>query len=132
MRKLPIIAAAVAAIAVQQGAYAGLHLTNPVTVYKATSGGGSAYGSMDSARYYTSDTTQYIGCTSAADLVSSIYISCTALDAHNNYLYCFSSTADGQARQAVAGVNSSSYIYFQADSSGNCTYISINNFSYDL
>ena len=131
MKKLPIIAAAVAALALQSAAYAGLHLSGPISVSKSSSGG-SAAGSLGSARYYTSDAVEFIGCGSAADLVSSIYISCSARDAHNNLLTCFSTTADGQARQAVASVNSSSFVYFQANAQGKCTYISINNTSYEL
>jgi hypothetical protein len=131
MKKLPIIVAAVAAVALQSAAHAGYRAVIPVSV-STYSGGGSASGAMDSARYYTADANQYIGCTSAADLVSSIYISCAARDAAGHYLYCFSNTADGQARQAVAAVNSTSFVYFQVNSAGKCTYISINNFSYAL
>jgi hypothetical protein len=131
MKKLPIIASVVAALAVQSAAFAGFHANSFVSVYKSTSGG-SAYGSMYSARYYSSDSSQYIGCLSASDLVTSTYITCAARDANNNVLTCYSTTADGQARQAAASVNQTSAIYFAADSSGKCTYISIGNYSYNL
>jgi hypothetical protein len=130
MKKLPIIASAVAALAVQS-AFAGYHATSFVSVYKSSSGG-SAYGSMYSARYYSSDSSQYIGCLSASDTVSSIYITCAARDANNNVVTCYSTTADGQARQAVSSVNTTSSIYFAANSSGKCTYISIGNYSFNL
>lgn len=131
MKKLPIIASAVAALAVQSAAFAGFQSHSFVSVYKSSSGG-SAYGSMYSARYYSSDSSQYIGCLSASDTVSSTYITCAARNAQNVVLTCYSTTADGQARQAVASVNPTSAIYFAVDSSGKCTYISIGNYSYNL
>src|SRR5215469_1585586 len=103
MKKLPIIASAIAAIALQSAAYAGFQSNSFVSVYKSSTGG-SAYGSMQSARYYSSDSSQYIGCLSAADLVSSIYITCAARNAGGTYLTCYSTTADGQARQAVSAI----------------------------
>jgi len=131
MKKLVIIASAAAALALQPVAFAGYHANSFVSVYKSSSGG-SAYGSMQSARYYSSDSSQYIGCLSASDLVSSIYITCAARNAQNVVLTCYSTTANGQARQAVASVNTTSAVYFAADSSGKCTYISIGNYSYNL
>jgi hypothetical protein len=131
MKKLPIIASVAAAIALQPAAFAGYHSNSFVSVYKSSSGG-SAYGSMQSARYYSSDSSQYIGCLSASDLVSSIYITCAARDAQNVVLTCYSTTADGQARQAVSSVSTTSSVYFAADSTGKCTYISIGNYSFNL
>jgi hypothetical protein len=132
MKKITVIASiAAAAIALQPAAYAGYHASSFVSVYKSSSGG-SAYGSMQSARYYSSDSSQYIGCLSASDLVSSIYITCAARNAQNVVISCYSTTADGQARQAVASVNTTSSIYFAVDSTGKCTYLSIGNYSYNL
>ncbi len=132
IKKITVIASLAAAIALQPAAWAGYHANSFVSVYKSSTGGGSAYGSMQSARYYSSDTSQYIGCLSASDLVSSIYITCAARNAQNVVLTCYSTTANGQARQAVASVNTTSAVYFAADSSGKCTYISIGNYSYNL
>jgi len=131
MKKLPVIASVAAAIALQPAAFAGYHATSLVSVYKSSSGG-SAYGSMQSARYYSSDSSQYIGCLSASDLVNSIYITCAARNAQNVVLTCYSTTADGQARQAVSSVSTTSSVYFAADSTGKCTYISIGNYSFNL
>ena len=132
MKRLRIIASiAAAAIAFEPVAYAGYHANSFVSVYKSSSGG-SAYGSLQSARYYSSDTSQYIGCLSASDLTSSIYITCAARDASNNVLTCYSTTADGQARQAVSSVSTTSAVYFAADGTGKCTYISIGNYSFNL
>ncbi|HEY6922627.1 MAG TPA: hypothetical protein VI653_04100 [Steroidobacteraceae bacterium] len=132
MRKLAIITGLAAALLLQSLANAGTHLTNPVSIYSATSGGGSAIGSVATARYYTSDTSQYIGCSSSSDTISSTYISCSARDAAGHYLYCYSSSASAAARDAVASVNTTSYVYFVANSSGQCTYITVGNFSYYL
>jgi hypothetical protein len=131
MKKLTVITAAAAALALQSAAYAGFHSTSLVSVYKSSTGG-SAYGSMYSARYYSTDSTEYIGCLSASDTVSSTYITCAARDAYNNVITCYSTTADGQARQAVSSVNPTSSIYFAANASGKCTYISIGNYSFNL
>ena len=133
MRKLPILAAAVAAIAVTAAAYAGNHITSPVVVYKDSGDvGGLANGSVYSARYYTTDASQYIGCQSVAYPGSSGYVFCSAVDAHNNYLSCLTSNADDTTRTAIASVNTSSFILFEADTSGKCTIIAISNFSYTL
>ena len=132
MKKLSIVGSVAMALALQTAAYAqGFHSTALVSVYKSSSGG-SAYGSMQSARYYATDNVEYIGCVSASDTVSSIYISCTARDLHNNVISCYSTTADGQARQAVSSVNQTSSIYFAANSSGKCTYLSVGNYSFNL
>jgi len=132
MKKLTIVLSIATAFALQSVAFAGPHFNAFVSVSKGSTSS-SAYGSLSSARYYSSDSQQYIGCSSAADLVSSIYISCTARDAQGNYLYCYSNNADGQARQAVASVNNTSSVYFQVNNStGKCTYISVSNLSSNL
>ena len=131
MKKLPAIICTVAAVALQSAAYASYHSNSFVTIYKSGTSG-SAYGSVQSARYYNTDSLQYIGCTSASDTKSSIYVYCAARSAANVVLTCYSTTADQQARQAVAAVNTTSYIYFAADTSGKCTYITVGNYSYNL
>jgi hypothetical protein len=131
MKKLPVIVCTLAAVALQSAAFASYHANSFVTIYKSGSSG-SAYGSVQSARYYNTDSLQYIGCTSASDTKSSTYVSCAARSAANVILTCYSTTADQQARQAVAAVNTTSYIYFAADSSGKCTYITVGNYSYNL
>jgi hypothetical protein len=132
MKKIAIVTSLAAALALQSAAFAGPHYNSFVSISKGSTSS-SAYGALQSARYYSTDSSQYIGCTSAADLVSSIYISCSAVDSHGNYLYCYSNNADGQARQAVASVNSTSSVYFlMNNSTGKCTYISIGNYSSNL
>jgi hypothetical protein len=132
MKKLSLVASCVAAVALQSAAFAsGFHATSLVSVLKSSSGG-SASGSVQSARYYATDNLQYIGCLSASDTKSSIYVYCAARDAHNSVLTCYSTTADQQARQAVAAVNQLSNIYFAVNSAGKCTYITVGNFSYAL
>jgi hypothetical protein len=132
MKKLSIIASVAAGLLMQVAANAqGSHSTSLVSVYKSSSGS-SAYGSVQSARYYANDNVEYIGCLAASDLVSSIYITCAARDAHNNVVTCYSTTADGQARQAISAVNTTSSIYFAVNSAGKCTYLNVGNYSYNL
>jgi hypothetical protein len=130
MRKFAIIGSVIAALALQSVANAGNRSTIAVIVYKSTTS--YAIGSVSTARYYTSDSSQYIGCSSSSDTVSSTYISCQARDASGNYLYCYTSSAADAAREAVASVNTTSYIYFLVNASGQCTYITVGNFSYYL
>jgi hypothetical protein len=124
MKKLALIASIAAGLV--SVAQAGMHSTIPVSVYKGTSAS-SAGGSVQSARYYTSDSNQYIGCSSSSDTVSSTYIACSARDSAGNYLYCYTSSSNSAARDAVAAVNTTSYIYFAVDSAGKCTYITVSN-----
>jgi hypothetical protein len=130
MRKFTIIASVIAALALQSVANAGYRSTIGVTVYRSTTS--YAIGSVSTARYYTGDSSQYIGCSSSSDTVSSTYISCSARDASGNYVYCYTTSATDAARQAVASVNNTSYIYFLVNASGQCTYITIGNYSYYL
>lgn len=132
MKRLAIATVLASGLLLQTLAYAGAHFTDPVSIYNATAGGGSAIGSISTARYYTSDTSQYIGCSASSDTISSTYIACSARDASGHYLYCYSSSATQAARDAVAAVNTTSYVYFVANSSGQCTYITVGNFSYYL
>jgi hypothetical protein len=131
MKKLPVIVSAMAAFALQSVAFAGYHATALVSVYKSGSSG-SAAGSVQSARYYGTDSLEYIGCSQSTDVKSSTYVSCIARNASNVILSCYSSTANEQARDAIASINTTSFIYFQADASGKCTYITVSNASYYL
>jgi len=131
MKKLPVIVSAIAAFGLQSAAFAAYHATALVSVYKSGSSG-SASGSVQSARYYATDSAQYIGCSQSTDVKSSTYVSCIARNSSNLVLSCYSSTANEQARDAIASINTTSFIYFQADASGKCTYITVGNYSYYL
>ena len=91
-------------------------------------GGGSAYGSMVGARD-SSDTTQQIGCSMYSYSSSSTaFAYCDAKDKDNKSLTCYSYNLS--MREAVQAITDSSYIYFTADSSAVCTYLSVQNKSY--
>jgi len=130
MNKLAIVATLAAALAAQSAAYAGYSYPYVVSVYNS-SGGGSASGAIRAARY-SSDSTQYIGCTMATDAVSSAYVSCFARSSSSAYLYCYTNTPSTAALNALSSVNDTSYVYFQVDSTGKCTYLSITNESNSL
>jgi hypothetical protein len=129
MRKRSILVPAVAAIAVTAAAFAGPHVTAFVSVIKSGNGG-SAYGSMWSARSESADNNQFIGCTVGSIPKHPNTISCLANNAAGVPLICVSDSPDEQTRKAVSSINPSSYIYFQVDSLERCTYITVSNYSY--
>jgi hypothetical protein len=131
MNKFAIVATLAAGLAAQTAAYAGYSYPSTVGVYNASGGGGTASGAVRPARY-SSDSTQYITCGIASDAVSSAYVSCSARDSAGASLYCYTSTPSTVALNALSSVNDTSFIYFQVNSAGNCTYLSISNGSNNL
>lgn len=131
MNKFAIVATLAAGLAAQSAAYAGYSYPSTVAVYNSSSGGGTASGAMRPTRY-SSDSTQYIGCGIASDAVSSTYVSCYARNSAGSYLYCYTSTPSTAALHALSSVNDTSFIYFQVNSAGQCTYLSIGNQSGNL
>ena len=131
MNKFAIVATLVAGLAAQTAAYAGYSYPSTVSVYNSSSGGGSASGAIRPARY-SSDSTQYISCTIASDAVSSTYVSCSARNSAGASLYCYTTTPSTAALHALASVSDTSFIYFQVNSAGKCTYLSMGNGSNNL
>ena len=114
----------VGALMVGTAAWAGLKSTFYVTVNSTSR---YAFGSVGDARG-SADTQQYIGC--AVDAFSntgSTYVFCDARNASGVIGYCMSTSPAMLA--AVATQSSSSYYYFGWDADGNCTYLSISNWS---
>lgn len=130
MNKFAIVATLAVGLAAQTAAYAGYSYPSLVSVY-TYSGGGSASGAVRPARY-SSDATQYISCAMASDAVSSAYVSCSARNSAGSYLYCYTSTPSTAALNTLSSVNDTSFIYFQVNSAGKCTYLSISNGSNNL
>jgi hypothetical protein len=130
MNKFAIVATLAAGLVATSAAYAGYSYPSVVSVYSSSSGG-SASGALRAARY-SSDSTQYIGCSMASDAVSSAYVSCYARSSAGSYLYCYTSTPSTAALNALSAVNDTSFVYFQSNSAGKCTYLSIGNQSTDL
>jgi hypothetical protein len=128
MKKFAMVAAVTVVIALQSVAYAGAHWKDSVSVYSSSSGG-YGIGSVSTARYYTSDSSEYIGCSAATDTVSSTYIYCSATNSSGTFVGCYTSSGNEAARQAVAAINTTSLIFFEVNSAGQCTYLTVENYS---
>jgi hypothetical protein len=101
-------------------AWAGLVYTPEVSV--SSSG---AVGSMAGARYST-DSTQYIGCTFSN--TSGPYVLCNATNNTGNSLFCV--TTESKYLAAAKAITDFSYIYFAVTpGSGFCTYLQVQNYS---
>jgi hypothetical protein len=113
--------ALVALMGAAVAAHAGSKVVAPVRMGK-TGTGGWAYGSLGSARN-SANINDLIDCSVYAFPSGITYAGCRAVDAAGNFAYCYA----GGASQVYAAIsiNSDSYIYFNYDSSGTCTYLSV-------
>jgi hypothetical protein len=127
MYKFAIIASLAASLALP-AARAGQGAFATVSVYSSSTGV-SAYGSIADARI-SADNVQYIGCGILTNEDGSSIIQCYASDTAGNGAYCDASDPSQAALAAVSSVNGVSAVYFTADSSGHCTYLSVSNASY--
>lgn len=85
----------------------------------------NAYGTMANVRA-SADSNQYIGCSVRTyNSGATIYVYCFASDAVGNYGSC-NTTASNFVTTAHQ-INGDSHIYFSWDSSGNCTYLYVDN-----
>jgi len=128
MKNIAIIAALAASLDVTGAAHAGLS-TSPPTVVILSPGNSIAsqgYGALNGARR-TSDKTQSIGCEVAATFDGWKYVSCYARNAQGNYASCYKVVPGSLQALAVSAVNTTTYIYFMGDRSGQCTYLSLTN-----
>ena len=106
-------------------AWAGAKSLTEVNVYP-----GGAYGSMMGARFGKGKE-QFIRCSlSYSTWVSSIYMSCSAYDKDEKYASCYSD--DWRFREIVKSMTDSSFIEFQFNNSGECTYLYVRNASKNL
>jgi hypothetical protein len=112
--KLMITTLVAGVVLVSGAASAGSKYEYPVSVSKAADGSGTASGSIGSARA-SSDSSQSILCYGTG-----AYHSCWAVDASGKSLGCTSSDAATMA--AMRSVGPSSYVYFNVNSAGTCTY----------
>ena len=69
------------------------------------------------------------GCSAATDTVSSTYIYCSATNSSGTFIGCYTSSGNEAARQAVATINTTSLIFFEVNSAGQCTYLTVENYS---
>jgi hypothetical protein len=127
MNKIAIIASLAAGLAVLPVANAGLVTHSPITIYHysyATYASGSFHQAL-----LSSDSQEYIGCAAdSADAANLTEISCFARDATGqHFASCYSLSPSDAARQAVGAVGEYSYIYFNADTQGNCAEVYVRN-----
>jgi hypothetical protein len=127
MNKLTIGLSVAAALAMQS-ANAGYHFSTAVV----SNPGSGAYGAVHSART-SSDSKQFIGCAAyGSTSTSSTYVACSASDSSGRGTYCATYNPSYYMWQSAMGVNDASFIIFDVDSKGNCTYIYHNNSSTNL
>jgi hypothetical protein len=130
MNKFAIVASLAAGLILQAAAQAGQVIVSPVIVSSGADGV-VASGALGATRQ-SADTSQEIGCDIASDAVSSAFISCFAIDAVGNQAYCSVLSPSQAALNALSSMNSSSFIYFTANTTGTCTYLSVSNGSTSL
>jgi hypothetical protein len=116
----------VGAVAVQS-ANAGYNYETPVNASQY-----GAFGGVHSARV-SGDSEQFIGCAAyGAVNTASTYVACSARDAAGHSSYCATYNPNYDVWQSAMGINGSSFIIFNSDSNGNCTYIYHSNSSTNL
>jgi|SRR5579872_1212623 len=132
MRQLFLASALAVSLSAGSIVYAGLGHLYPVAIYGSASGG-SAAGSFQGA-HLSADKTNYISCSTAQFTnlsgVSVLNVGCTAT-ANGVTRSCVSYSPSLMTVAALTSINPSSYVYFQYDARGNCTYISVTNQSID-
>jgi len=102
-------------------ASAGLKSTSDVAVDE---GDREASGSLGSTRA-SSSTSDYIGCYISTD-GDGRYVWCEALDG-NDFGWC--DTTDSDFASVVGAIGSASHLRFEWNSSNDCTYIQVSNYS---
>ena len=122
-----LIGAAVLALTMvgNNSAWAGTKSTPEVTIFALYGGGYQASGSRVGARY-SSDTTQFIGCS----MYTNGTTRCDARDKNGKTFFCI--TSDPKWFNVLQAVTDSSYFVLKVDSGGHCTTIELNNNSYTL
>lgn len=122
MKRLLPMALVLGMISAAGAAWAGFHGSSEVYV-----GSGFAVGALGSARN-SADGTQYIGCATYGSAGSTRSMQCYANDSAGHYGSCSSSDA---TLVATAGtLSSNSYVTFNWNSSGTCTYLYVVTNSY--
>jgi hypothetical protein len=112
-------------VAMSSPSLAGLRIDEPVVVNMAIR---EALGSIGSARN-SADSVQFIGCSIEADSSTDPMIACFATDEIGTSVLCTSSSPKLVA--AVQAITSLSFIDFQWDSDGNCTFVYVDSASFN-
>jgi hypothetical protein len=103
--------------------YAGTKTSATVTVSTASR---YAYGSMASARS-SSDANQYIGCVTQGHAGGAILAVCSARNSAGVAASC--SSTSSAVIQSVTNQTDHSWIRFEWDANGVCTFVTVNNSS---
>lgn len=122
-----VLVAALCVAGASATAYAGLKFNIPVTLVNSQGSGqaGAAYGSLGTARN-SGDGTQWIGCEiSGYPGAPVVGVLCGAQDASGAVAYCYAS--DPTMVAAAATVTSDSFLRFDWNAGGTCTYIQVRN-----
>jgi len=132
MKKLAIAVTLISSLTAAVDAYAGSSVTRTVSVAPYNNGY-LANGAITAAAR-SRDTNEYIGCSIEGDPSNgaTATVQCFARNSGNATASCYAITPALTALEVVASINTSSYLLFETNSSGQCTYISVNNDSTNL
>ena len=83
---------------------------------------GYAFGAMGSVRA-SGDTNEFLACTTSVESGSAASVFCEAIDASNNYGGC--SSTNPAVIATVAAMNADSFLWFEWNASGVCTYVEV-------
>ncbi|HYO53610.1 hypothetical protein [Archangium sp.] len=122
-KKNAVLGCAVAAVLAGTAAWAGSKYSYPVFIDLTQK---KAYGTLGAARN-SSDTTQFISCDVHAYSDGSKNMSCAAKSTSGTYVYCSSTVA--ALVETARSLSGDSFVYFQWDTSGVCTYLGVGHSS---
>jgi hypothetical protein len=122
-KKNAVLGCAVAAVLAGTAAWAGSRYAYPVYIDLTQK---KAYGTLGAARN-SSDAVQFISCDVHAYGDGTKNMSCAAKNTAGTYVYCTSTVAAlVETARSLAG---DSFVYFQWDASGACTYLGVGHSS---
>ncbi len=127
MSRFARAAAAAATLLLGATAFAGVRVYQPVYIYSSGGVPRGAYGTLGSARN-SADALQYIGCQVSAWASSGMSMLCWARDAGGATAIC--SSSDAKLVQVALGAGGDSFVHFEWDANGSCTYLNVRAVSY--
>ncbi len=127
MARFARAALAAATLLLAGTAVAGSKWYVPVYIYSSNGIPRGAYGALSSARN-SPDSLQYIGCSVSTWPTYGTSVYCWARDASGVSLGC--SSSDSKLVQVALGASGDSYVQFEADAGGVCTFLNTRAMSY--
>ena len=125
IRKIVVAAALLAAVTTTAGvAHAGFKSFYAATVVKNADGSGRAYGSMGTARN-SANNVEYVICYTQGWATGTAHGTCLVRNSASEVAMC-SATSDSQLN-AIRSASTDSYVYFDFDTTGACTYLYVAN-----